>query len=146
MIRNSMYTKYYSEIRSLAAKLNDLLEELPGCSDDETMEEEAIRGSIYQAADKLNDAKRAMDYFTRPTDEGYLEQNRNGRFEMNDHEFTSGSAIEVYLNEDKENHIKEGWYAGRVEYTRRDDQEGYYFYGANKPFLEYGMKARIRIK
>lgn len=143
MIRNSMYTKYYNEIRSLAAKLDDLLDELP-CYDDETMEEENIRGALYKAADKLNDAKRAIEYFSRPTAEGYLTQNRNGRFEMNGHELTSGSAIEVYLNKDYENNIDGGWYSGRVEHTRMENQEGYYFYGANKPFLCEGMRVRIR--
>lgn len=145
MIRNPLYTKYLYEIEALAKKLDDALDELPGC-DDETMEEENIRGALYHAADKLNDAKRAIEYFKRPTEEGYLIQNKNGRFEMNDREFTSGSSIEVYLKKDPKNNIEEGWYSGRVEYTHRDNQEGYYFFGANKPFLTEGMKARIRKK
>jgi hypothetical protein len=142
MIRDRLYTKYLADISYLAEKLDDALDTLPSCPDRETMEEEEIRHALYRAADKLNDAKRAIEYYSSPIkEEGYLTQNSRGRFELNGHEFTSGSKIEVYLNENLENDIEEGWLSGRVEHT---GNKGYYFYGPSKPSLYEGMRARTR--
>lgn len=59
MIRGKLYTKYLQDISNLAKKLDNALDELPSCSDGETMEEQEIRYALQRVADKLNDAKMA---------------------------------------------------------------------------------------
>lgn len=146
MIRNRLYTKFLSEISSLAEKLDNALDNLPGC-DKETMEEEEIRDALYIAAEKLNDAKYAIEHFSKPAEEGYLKENSYGKFEINfakgetSYPLSCGSSLEVYLQENIEAGIEEGWYAGRVEHT---GGKGYYFYGPGKPSLYDGMKVRTR--
>lgn len=70
--------------------------------------------------------------------EGYLREMPNGRFELLDKKgkqityFTCGSPIQIYYGNE--------WIEGRIE----ADREGnYYFYGADKPYLHSGMKARL---
>ena len=54
-------------------------------------------------------------------------------------ELSCGFPIEVFLPGNER--VDEGWHYGRVE-----NREGkYYFFGADKPFLNIGMRARIRI-
>jgi hypothetical protein len=149
MIRNRLYTKFLSEISSLAEKLDNALDNLPDC-DKETMEEEEIRDALYRAAEKLNDAKYAIEHFSKPAEEGYLKENSYGKFEINfakggtSYPLSCGSSLEVYLQENIEAGIEEGWHAGRVEHTSRDGKSGYYFYGPGKPFLYDGMRVRTR--
>lgn len=147
MIRDKLYTKYLLDINSLAEKLGDALDNLPSCCDKETMEEEGIRNALYIAAEKLNDAKRAIEYYSKPTKEGHLRENSSGKFEIDycnggtSYPLSCGCSLEVYLQEDIEADIEEGWYAGRVEHT---GGKGYYFYGPGKPSLYDGMKVRTR--
>ena len=141
MIRNDLYTKYLSEISDLAHKLGEALEKLP---DDEsgTMEENEIYNALYWAHEKLIDAKRDIQYFSNPnTKDGYLHMNnKSKRFELYSVEFRCGSPIEVYLREEPESNVKEGWHSGRVEARNGE----YYFFGANNPSLYEGMKVRVR--
>jgi len=71
--------------------------------------------------------------------EGYLNEMPSGRFELLDkHDkhimyFTCGSPIEIYYNGE--------WIIGRVE---ADIKGNYYFYGADKPYLHNGMRARVK--
>lgn len=150
MIRDKLYTKYLSEISSLAQKLDNALDNLPSCCDKETMEEEEIRNALYRAAEKLNDAKYAIEHFSKSTEEGYLRENSSGKFEIDyclggtSYPLSCGCSLEVYLQEDPEADIEEGWYSGRVEHSSRDGKSGYYFYGPGKPFLYDGMRVRTR--
>ncbi|MCL6557962.1 MAG: DUF5348 domain-containing protein [Firmicutes bacterium] len=54
----------------------------------------------------------------------------NGRYrlDVNDHEFTCGSPIEIYDYDDFDEEYR--WLFGRVEYA--DDMGGYYFTGDGK--------------
>lgn len=141
MVRNELYTKYSRDISSLEEKLQDALDNLPSCDDEETMEETEIRYSLNKAAESLSEAKDAINQFSKPTKEGYLYKNSRGRFELNGDEFCCGYDIEAYINEDPANNIEKGWYAGRVEHDGKD----YYFYGPGKPALYDGMRVRKRI-
>jgi len=146
MIRNPKYIQHLREINVLAEKLDDTLDSLPGCSDNETMEETEIRCAIYRAAEKLNDAKRAIEHFTKATKEGTLKKNDLDRYEIHfkkgeSHSLSCGSSLEVYLKDDREEvEREEGWYSGSVEHS-----DGYYFRGPGNPKLKTGMKVRIRI-
>lgn len=146
MIRNELYTKYLKEISILAENLDNVLDKLP-CIDRETMEEGEIRYTIYKAAEKLNDAKRTIIHFSKPTKEGYLRENSSGKFEIKykdgdtSYPLSCGNSLEVYLKNDRRDvEREEGWYSGRVEYS-----DGYYFYGPGNPNLYNGMKARQRV-
>ncbi|MDP4146179.1 MAG: DUF5348 domain-containing protein [Bacillota bacterium] len=145
MVRSELYTKYLGQISLLAEKLDNLLDRLP-CFENETMEESEIRHSIYEVAEKLNDAKRAINYFSKPTKEGYLIQDSNGKFKIayysggTSYPLGCGSSIEVYLQGSRDLKIDEGWYCSRVEYSN-----GYYFYGFGNPRLFNGMKVRTRV-
>ena len=145
MIRDSKYTQHLREISALAEKLDNTLDSLPGNGSEETMEETEIRHALYRAAEKLNDAKGAIVHFSKNANEGILKENNSGKFEVqynnggSSYPLSCGSSLEVYLEEDSEQEIEAGWYAGRVEHSDR-----YYFYGPGKPFLCDGMKARLR--
>ncbi|MBN9636897.1 MAG: DUF5348 domain-containing protein, partial [Achromobacter sp.] len=122
MIRSELYTKHLNEISRLVEKLDDTLDRLP-CFEDETMEENEIRSAIYRAAEKLNDAKNAIEHFTKPVKEGTLRENDMGKFEIDyinggsSYPLSCGSSLEVYLQEDTEKFIEEGSHPGRVEAT-----------------------------
>lgn len=145
MIRNQMYTKYLSEISVLAKKLDNVLDEIPTCSEHETMEETEIRHSISKAAESLNDAKSNIKHFSKGTREGYLKKNSQGKFYIQfangeeSYDLSCGNSIEVHLVENTEKHIEKGWYPGRVEYSNE-----YYFYGPGNPILHTYMRVRIR--
>lgn len=71
--------------------------------------------------------------------EGTLHKNANGRYELDDHEFTSGSSIQIY-------HQESGyWLFGRVEHAAK--LSGYYFFSdyphiPSFPLWE-GMRVRV---
>ena len=145
MIRSELYKNYLKEISLLAENLDNVLDSLP-CFDSETMEESEIRYAIYKASEKINDAKRTIIQFSKPTKEGYLRENSSGKFEIKykdgdtSYPLSCGNSLEVYLKNDRQDvEREEGWYSGRVEYS-----DGYYFYGPGNPNLYSGMKARQR--
>lgn len=152
MIRDKLYTKHLSEISSLAQKLDNALENLPRLGK-ETMEEEEVSNALYRAAEKLNDAKYAIEHFSKSTEEGYLKEDLTGRFVIvycnggTSYPLSCGCPLEVYLKEDTEADIEEGWYAGRVEHRI---SKGYYFHGPSyfngpgKASLYDGMRVRTR--
>jgi hypothetical protein len=146
MVRNELYTKYLKEISLLAENLDNVLDKLP-CLDGETMEESKIRNAIYKASEKLNDAKKAIIHFSKPTKEGYLRESLSGKFEIkykdgsNSYPLSCGSSLEIYLKNDRPDvEREEGWYSGRVEYS-----DGYYFYSSGNPKIYSGMIARQRM-
>lgn len=137
---DQLYTKHLGSISTLADKIKDTLDSIP--SNDGTMEEEEIRYALDNALDKLLDAKRAIEYYTKPTKEGVLIENSSGKFQImfdeggKSYEFSCSYPIELYIDGI--------WISGHVEHTSINSESGYYFYGANKPFLREGMRARIR--
>lgn len=96
---------------------------------------------------EIETAVERIEYYSKPVIEGCLKQMKSGRFDLINSEgrslktFTCGSNIELYNFEDNT------WYPGRVEHTTRDGYTGYYFYNMdlNDPFLDDGMRARIRV-
>lgn len=102
---------------------------------------ENIIGEMEAAVDRL---KR----YSLPTIEGKLREMDNGKFELLDDSgkyityFSCGSMIECYCYDEYEEENR--WFSGRVEYKSENDQRGYYFSGADRPFLYTGMRARIR--
>lgn len=147
MIRDKLYTKYLQEISSLAEKLDNALDSLPSCSDKETMEESEIRSALYKVAEGLNDARRAIQHYSKPVKKGYLRKNSYDKFEIDydqggsSYPLSCGSPLEVHLEADEETGREEGWYSGRVEHNN----QGYYFYGDWKTLLYEGMRVRKRI-
>ena len=99
-----------------------------------------------KVTEALNNTKWTIEYFSKDTKEGYLRKNFQDKFYIefsngeDSYAFGCGNSIEVYLAEDPEKDIDEGWYSGRVEY-----RDKYYFYGPGKPSLYTNMKARIRV-
>lgn len=71
--------------------------------------------------------------------EGTLYKNKYDRYELDNHEFTSGSSIQVYYPESG------FWLVGRVEHSRK--MGGYYFYSDYPDLpsfpLKEGMRARV---
>lgn len=130
----------YLNARDKISYLKGDLEKILDKADYKGMENRACYSEIERLQEALDDAIRSIEYYSRPVREGKLIALPNGRFEICDRELTSGSSLEIYHEEEKE------WVAGRVEYRRTDEKEGYYFYGDDKPFLYEGMRARIRVK
>ena len=129
------------EIRKLSEKIDKLTDDIRP----ESMESKIAFRKLESLAEMLNDTQDYIEHFSKPTKEGYLIKNDRDKFELmvdgkSLREFSCGSSIEIYLDGDN----GEGWYPGRVEHRF---QQGYYFYGddTDKPLLEHGMKARIRV-
>lgn len=130
----------YLNARDKIHHLKNELERIIDKADCKGMENNDCYRLLESLTEELDSAERSIDYYSRPVKEGRLIELDNGRFEICDMELTCGSSLEIYDDEEEE------WATGRVEHTSRNGQEGYYFYGSNKPFLYEGMKARIRVK
>lgn len=101
---------------------------------------------IYQElevrySENLDDLVRYIDYMQKPVKEYRLKLRNDGRYETDDgsNYFTSGSSIEVYIND-------VGWCTGRVECRHENSRAIYYFLnndGKNIDLFE-GMRIRIR--
>lgn len=93
-------------------------------------------------SENLDDLVRYIDYMQKPTKEYTLKLRNDGRYETDDEScyFTSGSSIEVYIN----NEI--GWCIGRVECRHEDNRAIYYFLNHDDKNIDLfeGMKIRIR--
>lgn len=97
---------------------------------------------------KLEEISHTINYLSRPVKkEGILHKNRNGRYEMNGHEFSSGCGIEYLATDDWHCRYDENgnyvqtpyWCASRVEHNGED----YYIVGTKNIDLE-GLRVRIR--
>lgn len=97
---------------------------------------------------KLDDISHTINYLSRPVKkEGILHKNRNGRYEMNGHEFSSGYGIEYlatdgwhYRYDENNEYVQTPyWCTGRIEHNGKD----YYIVGATGVELE-GLRVRIR--
>lgn len=88
--------------------------------------------------DEIGILKHRVETLTKTRVEGRIHKANNDRFRLGEHEFTSGSYIEVYSDED-------GWEFGRVEHSQ--EYGGYYFYnvsGYGGFALRNGMVAAYR--
>lgn len=98
---------------------------------------------------KLCGISHTMNYLDRPIiAEGILHKNSYGRYEIPEHEFTSGNGIEYLATDDLHCRYDEEtgeyinvpyWCASRVEHNQTD----YYIVGAEDIELE-GLRVRIR--
>ncbi|ETJ17544.1 hypothetical protein Q604_UNBC18757G0001 [human gut metagenome] len=90
----------------------------------------------------MNDLVKYMEYMQKETKEYTLKLRNDGRYETNDasHYFTSGSRIEVNINDI-------GWCTGRVECRHEDNRAIYYFLNneADNVDLSEGMRIRLRV-
>ena len=77
-----------------------------------------------------------IEYYSKPPISGVIHSLPNGHFEIQGHELTCGSSLEIYSEKHGE------WFLGRVEY---DDK--YYLCCSylDNPVLYTGMEARIRL-
>ena len=125
-------------------------DDLSGLDIDYTSAEELyLVDELRTILDKLDDVSHNLKYLERPIkSEGVLHKNRNGRYEFNGIELSSGYGLE-YLNaddrhmryDDNDNYIVTPYWAyGRIEHDGND----YYIVGASKGLELEGLKVRIR--
>ena len=97
---------------------------------------------------KLEEISHTINYLSRPIkEEGFLHKNRNGRYEINGHELSSGCGIECLITDDWHFKYDEDgryvetpfWYASRIEHNGED----YYIVDVYDVELE-GLKVRVR--
>lgn len=142
------YLKAEDTINQARYRLKKLLEN----SSTKGLENSTAYREIEYILEMMEDTEKSLEYLSKPTKEGKLIESDGGKFYIvyddgtESYLLSCGNNIEVYLKEDLEEDVEEGWHIGRVEHTTRNGQEGYYFYGANKPFLYHGMRARKRIE
>lgn len=98
---------------------------------------------------QLNDLRDKIDFTLNSNRRitGPLRKGQNGRFYLDkaDEMFTSGSEIEVFIDDQED--YDHGWNYGRVEYAHSGKLEGYYFFncsGRDHHPLKPGMLAGIR--
>lgn len=143
-----MHEKYRSlryEAEVLQRKVSQVLENPPLGG----FEEKIAQEQFERLLELLQDTVEEMEHYSKPVKTGTLRRIESRKFELVDRDrrslrtFSCGSSIECYVEVEEEM----TWAAGRVEHTRRGDREDYYFYcrEAGHPFLEEGMKARIRV-
>lgn len=147
-----MLDKEYSKAESIISNAKYQLEKIFDNGNYKGVENYEAYKELEHLIEKLDDTERHLQYLGKPTKEGRLVEDRGGKFFIayDDGEesylLSCGTSLEVYLKEDLEEDVEEGWHIGRVEHRSKNGQEGYYFYGANKPFLYEGMRARKRIE
>jgi hypothetical protein len=141
---NDAYKLLKYDFENLKEKLEKLIDYPPKGG----FEEKIVYSDCQNVIDKLQDAICDIEHYSKPVAEGKPRKMGNDKFElinskgMQIRHFSCGSSIECMVEIEGE----KLWASGRVEYTSKDDYEGYYFYcrAAGHPFLYDGMKARIR--
>lgn len=102
---------------------------------------EDIRGckATEKIIEDLEDFIRTIEHYSKKTKEGYLELNKNGRYELKGIELTCSYPVEIY------NSKCHDWNDGRIEHS--DEYGGYYFYNydGEHVVLNDGIRARVRI-
>ena len=142
------YLKAEDTINQARCRLQKLLDN----SSTKGLENREAYKEIETLLEHLEDAEKSLEYLSKPTKEGRLIEAEGGKYYIayddgtESYNLSCGNNVEVYLQEDLEEEVEEGWHIGRVEHKSKNGQEGYYFYGANKPFLYQGMRARKRIE
>lgn len=147
----------FNEVEELNLKIKQVLyhaefenyEDLSALEYDNTNPDELmILDELRSMLTKLDDISHTINYLNRPIKkEGMLHKNRNGRYEINGHEFSSGCGIEYLATDDWHCRYDENdeyvqtpyWCASRIEHNGED----YYIVGANDVELE-GLRVRIR--
>lgn len=116
--------------------------------DDENPDDLMMLDELRILFRKLDDISHTINYLNKPIkEEGILHKNKNGRYEINGHELSSGCGIECLISDewhfiyDKNGKYVETpyWYATRIEHDGKD----YYIVDVNGVELE-GLKVRIR--
>lgn len=145
----------YGELKKLNGSIESILEAsrysgYDGLSwlemDSQDPEQRLLRGELESVLDKLERASSSISYLSQPIAyNGKLHRQRNGRYELDGCELTSGSVLEVLApceiwSEEKQDYI-EGveWATSRLEHNGID----YYLVGYSKLKLE-GLEARKR--
>lgn len=147
-----MYDENYLRAEDTISQTRYRLQKLLENSSTKGLENHEAYREIENLLEHLEDAERSLQYLSKPTKEGKLIESDGGKFYIayddgtESYLLSCGNNLEVYLQEDLEEDVEEGWHIGRVEHRSKNGQEGYYFYGANKPFLYQGMRARKRIE
>jgi hypothetical protein len=114
-------------------------------ANEKSFEDERAYISVMNLLSEFETVIDTIDYYSKPSKEGYLTKNTDGVFEI---EYISenikyplycGNNIEILINVD-------GWKAGRIESTPKDNM-GYYFYNEEPEnhALYNGMKVRSRV-
>ena len=137
------YLKAADELKAAMSDIKQLMESASRKSFEDKIAYRYLEGIV----EKMDVAIDRIEHYSRPAKEGTLREMDNEKFELLDkngkhvRSFSCGSPIECFIEYDDEAE----WHSGRVEHTTRDGYSGYYFYGADKPFLYTGMRARIRV-
>ncbi|WP_313559383.1 DUF5348 domain-containing protein [Ruminiclostridium cellobioparum] len=101
-----------------------------------SFEDMQISRLLQNILDEIRSTILDIEYFDRQCVIGILTELPNGRFELNGHELTCGSPLEIYSTELSE------WIVGRIEYRNK------YYFCANDLdhlILYSGIQARIRV-
>ena len=117
--------------------------------DNTDAEDLLLLDELRQIMSKLDDVSHTLNYFDRPVKaEGILHKNKNGRYEFNGIELSSGCGLEYLTTDDLHSRYDEAsgdyinvpyWCSSRIEHNGID----YYIVGAIDLKLE-GLKVRIR--
>lgn len=136
--------------RILADTMFEEYDDLSGMEFDNTNAEELyLLDELRGILDKLSDISRNLKYLERPIkSEGVLHKNKNGRYEFNDIELSSGYGLEYLANDDRHMRYNDNddyvstpyWSYGRIEHDGTD----YYIVGADKDTKLEGLRVRIR--
>ena len=136
-----MHSNFF-KAQSLINKLKSELKQLSDIENLKGLENLEAYSSIDHLIDELSAAERTLSYLNMPTKEGTLQESSDGKFFI---VFTDGSeSYSLGCGHSLELYSDGEWLIGRVEHRRTTGQDGYYFYGDQKPFLYSGMRARLR--
>jgi len=76
---------------------------------------------LYKAADKAGDIINLLEQMIKPTlYEGRLEKNKNGRYEVEGYELSSGSSVEVWIEDEEDTDYPGHFVPSRVEHNGKD--------------------------
>lgn len=104
-----------------------------------TEEELYETSKLYEVSERFDEAVRLIKQMNKPVlIEGYLTKNENNRYSIGDFEFTSGSAIEVWEEDDY-------YSCGGYWITTRIEHSGdYYAVALGKDISLEGKRARAK--
>ena len=128
----------------------DNYDDLSGLDIDYTSAEELyLVDELRGILDKLSDVSHNLKYLEQPIkSEGVLHKNRNGRYEFNEIELSSGYPLEYLATDDRHCRYNDNddyvitpyWCSSRIEHDGTD----YYIVGANDLDTLENVRVRIR--
>lgn len=131
------------EVCAIAPKLGRLAKKLENemyVSDDLSDDDRLRMSELRSLRDQMNNISHTMEYLQRDiVGEGILQMQENGRYEVDGHELSSGSPVEIYVRNEFEE--REDWFFTRIEHSTKHG--GYYACGCPEITLQ-GAKARVR--